>query len=153
MQAKDFMSQPPVTIDENATAEDAAMLMIACRIDCLPVVDATGVLRGIITPSDFATNDAGIPFSIIRAPQLFGQWLPPGGVAEVYRTARNTRVGDIMKSPVTTCREDTGLDAVVKMLVDNRIHHVIVVRGQTPVGVVARHDLLRAMMRAAPVAV
>ena len=152
MQAREFMSQPPITIHHDATAEDAARRMVEHRIGCLPVVDENRALCGIITPSDYATNDVGVPFSIFRAPQLFGQWLPPGGVEEVYRAARDTPVRKIMRAPVITCREDAGLDAVVRLLVDKKVHHVIVVRGKMPVGVVARHDLLRAMARAAAVA-
>jgi CBS-domain-containing membrane protein len=112
------------------------------------VVNATGALLGIVTSSDYATKDEGIPFSIIRAPQLFGQWLPPGGIEEVYRTARATPIRSLMQPGVVTCDESASLDDVVRMFVDRNVHHVVVARERKPVGIVARHDLLRAMARA-----
>lgn len=149
MRASEFMSHPPITIDENATAEQAAQLMIARKIDSLPVVDASGELRGILTTSDYATKEAGIPFSIMRAPQLFGQWLPPAGIEAVYRSARETPVHAIMTRTPVTCGLTDSLDEVAALLVDRKVHHVVVVHHRKPVGVIARHDLLRAMTRVA----
>jgi CBS domain-containing protein len=37
----------------------------------------------------------------------------------------------------------------VRTLVERKVRHVIVVRDRKPVGVIARHDLLRAMLRVA----
>jgi len=148
MRASEFMSHPPITIDENATAEQAAQLMIAKKIDCLPVIDASGALRGIVTPSDYTTKEVGIPFSIIRAPQVLGRWLPPGGIEAIYRSARETPVHAIMTRTPVTCGQTDSLDKVASLLVDRKVHHVIVVHDHRPVGVVARHDLLRAMTRA-----
>jgi CBS domain-containing protein len=102
----------------------------------------------VVTASDYATEEAGIPFSIMRAPQLFGQWLPPGGIEAVYRTAEQTPITTLMTTPAITCLENATLDDVVKTLVERKVHHVIVVREGKPIGVIARHDLLRAMLRA-----
>ena len=148
MRASEFMSHPPITIDQNATAEQAAQLMIINKIDCLPVIDTSGELRGIVTPSDYATREVGIPFSIIRAPQVFGRWLPPGGIEAIYRSARETPVHAIMTRTPVTCGQTDSLDEVASLLVDKKVHHVIVVHNHRPVGVVARHDLLRALTHA-----
>jgi predicted transcriptional regulator len=42
----------PTTVDDQATATEAAQLMTHCQIGCLPVVDWSGVLRGIVTRHD-----------------------------------------------------------------------------------------------------
>lgn len=147
MRAGEFMSQPPITIGDHSSAADAAERMIEHQIDCLPVVDDQGDLRGMVTPSDYTTREKGIPFSIFRAPQLFGQWLPPGGIAEIYRAARETPIRNLMTTSLITCEETATLEEVVRLLVERRVHHVIVTRGKKPVGVIARHDLLRVLER------
>jgi len=49
---KEVMTNDPVTIAPDASAEDAARLMIERQIGCLPVVDG-GRLVGIISETDF----------------------------------------------------------------------------------------------------
>jgi CBS domain-containing protein len=45
----DVMSSPPVLIDIKASVQDAAKLMVANEIGCLPVVGDAGELLGILT--------------------------------------------------------------------------------------------------------
>jgi CBS domain-containing protein len=54
---KDVMTNDPVTIAPNAPLHDAAQLMLARKIGCLPVVDG-GRLVGILTESDFVRRYA-----------------------------------------------------------------------------------------------
>lgn len=48
----EIMTVDPVTVFQDATVGEAAQLMLKHRISGLPVVDANGVLTGIITESD-----------------------------------------------------------------------------------------------------
>jgi len=50
----DCMRTELVTIDDQATAAEAARLMRDRDVGCLPVVDWTGALRGIVTRRDLA---------------------------------------------------------------------------------------------------
>ena len=50
--AKEFMSYKPITISPDATAEEAARLLLEHKLGGLPVVEA-GNLVGIITETDF----------------------------------------------------------------------------------------------------
>lgn len=151
MRASEFMTPRPITIDENATAADAARLMIDHRIDCLPVVDANGDLRGIVTSSDYATKEAAVPFSVMSAPQVFGRWLTESGIEAIYRSARETPIRTLMTSPAVTCGQTASLDEVATLLVDRKVHHVVVVHNHKPVGIIARHDLLRAVAQSVQV--
>jgi CBS-domain-containing membrane protein len=78
MKIKEFMSQPVTVVGEGATLEEIARTMLGQNIGCVPVVDARGKISGIITQSDFAAKERGVPFSTFRAPQLFGQWVDRG---------------------------------------------------------------------------
>ena len=52
MRAKDIMTSPVHVVWQNASVESAAELMTAKSVTALPVVDADGVLVGMVSESD-----------------------------------------------------------------------------------------------------
>ena len=62
---REAMSKRLITVQVNATREEAASLMLRNWIGCLPVVDASGRLVGIVTETD-----------LIRAAYLGGEGPP-----------------------------------------------------------------------------
>ncbi|HUV65889.1 MAG TPA: CBS domain-containing protein [Sedimentisphaerales bacterium] len=50
--AHQIMSRKPITIEKEASLEDAVQLMLRASISCLPVVSADGSIDGIITWRD-----------------------------------------------------------------------------------------------------
>ncbi|MFB7865071.1 MULTISPECIES: CBS domain-containing protein [unclassified Streptomyces] len=50
--AQDLMTSPAVTVAPDATLPQAARLMAARRVKRLPVVDADGVIQGVVSRSD-----------------------------------------------------------------------------------------------------
>lgn len=48
----EVMSDSPIAIDAEQSAEEAAQLMLDKRIGCLPVVDEDGRIEGILTETD-----------------------------------------------------------------------------------------------------
>ena len=52
LKVKDLMTKDVVTITEDTTVEEAARLMVDQDLSCLPVVNATGKLVGIVSKSD-----------------------------------------------------------------------------------------------------
>ncbi|MDX2031176.1 MAG: CBS domain-containing protein [Blastocatellia bacterium] len=145
MQIKEFMSHPVTVVQENTTLEEIARTLLERNIGCVPVVDAQGKVSGIITESDFAAREKGIPFSTFRAPQLFGQWMNKGTVERMYETARKMTAKEIMRHPVVTLTENQGAEEAIELLLKHDINRVPVVRDGVPVGIVSRHDLLRLM--------
>ena len=144
-QIRDIMTQPPITIPEDANLEQTARVMLENGIGCLPVVDGAGLLVGIVTESDFAAKSARIPFSTFEAPQVLGQWMGKEGVERVYQEARRREVREIMSHPVHVVDDDDVIEKVLELMLKRKIKHVCVVRDGRPVGVVARHDLLKMM--------
>jgi CBS domain-containing protein len=143
MKVAEIMSQPVVTIRENASLEDAARLMLDKNIGCLPVVDESGKLRGIVTESNFTAKEKGVPFSTFRAPQLLGQWMSDKNVEQIYDAARRIAIKEIMTAPVIFLQEDDRINKAVELMLKHNINRLPVLRGDVPVGIVARHDLLR----------
>jgi CBS domain-containing protein len=146
MKVKEIMSQPVVTIPVTASLADAAKVMLERGIGCLPVVAESGELVGLITESSFAAKSVGVPFSTFRAPQVLGKWLSPDDLEKIYESARSTPVADVMVRSVVTITEDEPVASAVELMLKHDINRLPVVRDGVPVGIIARHDLLRMMI-------
>ena len=145
MKVSELMVQPVIVVNEQTTLAEVARLMLERRMGGIPVTDAQGILCGIITESDFAAKEKGVPFSTFRAPQLFGQWMGKEGVEELYRTAQTMPAQTIMTRRVVTVTEDEPVEAVIQKMLSHDINRIPVVRQGVPVGIVTRHDLLKLM--------
>lgn len=145
MKVNEIMASPAITVGESTSLEDVARLMLDKGIGCVPVVDEEGKIAGIVTEASFAAKSKGIPFSTFRAPQLLGRWLSDTSVANIYAEARQTPVSEIMVKNVVTIEEDDSVNRAVELMLEHDINRVPVVRDGRPIGIVARHDLLRLM--------
>ena len=150
MFVREIMFAPVVTVDEDCSLENAAKIMLDQNIGGLPVIDSRGELCGIVTESDFVAKDRGVPFSIYRFPQMFGEWMPHEHVEQIYEAARHRSVSEIMSRHVITLTEADTLETVLEKMLKCGIHRLPVVRDKKPVGMVTRHDLLRLMLRQFP---
>lgn len=144
---RDIMSQPAVVVPEDATLFEVAQLMLERRIGCVPVVDRDGRLQGIVTESDFTGKERPVPFSVMREPQVFGEFITAEGIEAIHARARTMKVWEIMSRPVETARETEPVTAVVTRMIERGLRRLPVVRDGVPVGMVTRHDVLRLMAR------
>lgn len=145
-----IMRAPVVTVPLGTSLADAASAMLEGDIGSVLCVDGEGRIRGVVTDSDFAARSVGIPFSTFRAPQLLGRWLDEGGVERIYREARKRAVDEIMSEPVYSVDEGATIEEVLDLMLKRDVKHVPVVRDDRPVGMVARHDLLKFLLGRLP---
>jgi len=143
------MTKPVRAVVENCSLAEAAQAMLANNIGCLLVTDDHGKLAGIVTESDFAAKEKGIPFSLYRFPQILGQWMPPESVERMYAAARTRPVSEIMSRAVTSVSEDDSIDTVIRTMLRTGFHRIPVVANGIPAGMITRHDLLKLMIAGA----
>jgi CBS domain-containing protein len=105
-------------IAPDATVFEAVEQMARHRIGALPVV-AGELLLGIVSERDYA-----------RRVILEG------------RSSKEALVEEIMTSPVVTAEEVTSIEDAMRIMTDNHIRHLPVVRGRHLVGVVSIGDLV-----------
>lgn len=140
------MVAPVIVAGPETTLADVARLMLEHRIGCVPIVDATGGLVGIVTESDFAAKDRGIPFSTFRWPQVLGQWLPKEGLERIYEAARSTTAQEVMSTELIAIADTTPIEEVVRQMLERNLRHIPVVQDGQLVGIITRHELLSLML-------
>ena len=150
MFVRQIMLVPVITVDEDCSLEEAAKIMLDRNIGGLPVIDDQGNLCGIVTESDFVAKEKGIPFSIYRFPQMFGEWMPHEHVERIYESARRRVVREIMSRDVISVTEVDTIETVLEKMLKGGIHRLPIVRDRKPVGIVTRHELLRLMLSQFP---
>ena len=154
MRVKQIMSQPVLTVREDATLEEVATLMLQHRISGVPVVNDSGAVVGIVTEWGFTAKEKRLPFAMVSFPQLFKQYLDQGEVDAIYQSARTLTAREILSTNVLTVTEDDLVRTVLERLLQRHVYHILVVRDGLPIGIVTRHDLLKVMLAepAAPIA-
>lgn len=138
------MSSPPVTIGADASIADAAKIMVERRIGCVPVVDGSGNLLGLVTDRMFFPTPGGFGYTSGDLSQLAGMWLGDlANLEETVRSARSKHVREVMTTERISVHEDDPISGVAEQLVSDRVYHVAVVRGRKVVGIISRRDILK----------
>ncbi len=143
MKARDVMITDPVTVKPDTPVDEVARLLVERRISGLPVVSDEGVLIGIVTETDLFLKEKGVPFSMVKLPSLFNEWVKPERLQQLYANARKYTAADIMTQSVITATPDTEVCQIAEWMMHHRIKRVPVVEGGRLVGIVTRHDLIR----------
>lgn len=143
MKVSEVMRQSVIVIREDTSLEEAACLMLKHTLRGLPVVDKEGKICGFISVSDFTAKEGYFVLARVHAPQLFGSWLPSKGIERIYQRARTRLVKEVMSREVITVTEDDPIEKVVDLMLYRELNRIPVVRDNVPVGIIARHDLLK----------
>jgi CBS domain-containing protein len=140
MKAGEVMTTGAATIRPDATAAEAARLMVEHRISGVPVVDAGGQLVGIVTEGDFLRPEPE------ARPRLLDILTRTDASA---RELMARRVEDIMTRDPITAGVETPLDQAVDMMNLHNVKRLPVVAEGKVVGIVSRANLILAMLRKA----
>ncbi|MFB9263294.1 CBS domain-containing protein [Bradyrhizobium erythrophlei] len=143
MRVHQIMTRPVIAVTPDTTIVEAANIMLKYRISGLPVVDAMGKLTGIVSEDDFIRR------SEIGTQHGPGRWLDfvfrPEQSAIDYIRQHGRKISEIMTSVPVTVTEDMPLPAVVDLMEKKNVKRLLVLRGDTIVGIVTRANLLQAV--------
>jgi len=148
MLARDVMTTAVVTALPHTEVREIARTLLERRVSALPIVDAQGTLRGIVSEGDLINRS--------EAETQHGRswWLrliaAPDELARDYLRAHGTRAEDVMTTDVITVAEDTPLAQIAALLERHRIRRVPVLRDGRLVGIVSRANLLQGLAAARP---
>lgn len=119
---KDLMSKPVITIDLSKTVFDAAVLMSEKRLGCLVVMDGN-IPAGIITERDFVRK-------------VVSKKIPV-----------DTKISEVMSKPLIAIDPDAPLRDLSRVMMENQIRRLAVVKGNKLVGILVASDLARKLSK------
>ena len=138
-QAKEVMTQPAVTIEQDKLVTEAVNLMLTKQVKRLPVVDAAGSLVGILSRVDVFR-------SIMRESPVWQAFQEQSIAVEDLRF-----VSDIMRRDTPTVFPDTPVEEVIRLIDSNDIQRVCVVdQAGHFLGLISDRDLLIAFSERHP---
>ena len=129
MLVKERMSYPVITIHPELPMQDALSLMLKEQIRRLPIVDKHGRLIGIVSERDLLHASPSNATSL--------------NVWELNYLLSKTTVAEIMTSNVISINEDTPIEEAARIMADNKIGGLTVVRDEKVVGIITETDLFK----------
>jgi len=129
MLVRDRMSKSPVTTTPDTSVTDALRLMRESKVRRLPVMDAHGKLVGIVADQDLLYASPS-PVSSLS-------------VWEMNYLLAKLKVEEVMTRQIITVTEDTPLEEAARIMVDNKIGGLPVVRDGQLAGIITETDLFK----------
>ena len=120
MEVREIMTSPAVTVGRDEPVSAAVRLLRRYNLGALPVCDAAGGLRGIVTDRDVA----------LRCFDEEGR-------------GERLRIGEIMSRRVVTVRPGDSVKKAAELMAAERVRRLPVTEGRRVVGVVSLCDLAR----------
>ncbi|WP_270937488.1 CBS domain-containing protein [Falsiroseomonas oryzae] len=148
LRARDLMTPDVITVPPETPVLAMARLLADRGISAVPVVDAEGQVRGIVTEADLIRRLAG-------EEDKHGGWLASLFAnqerdAERYARTHGVTAADVMTTAPIAVDPDTLASAVAHLMEDKGIRRVLVTQDGRLKGIVSRADLLRALVGPAP---
>lgn len=144
MKVSEFMTKDVISLTADHTVEEAAKLMLEKNISVIPITDSAANLIGIITESDFIGRDAHIPHALAAIKRLLGQIFYDRGVENIFQKAKTMPLEKVMTTNPKTVDSDYTLDDVINMMITYKLKRIPVVQNGKLVGIITRHDILKA---------
>ncbi|HZO49564.1 MAG TPA: CBS domain-containing protein [Gaiellaceae bacterium] len=116
---RDVMTPDPRTVTPETSVVEAARLLEQDDVGSLPVVDATGILVGMITDRDIAVR-----------------------VVAAGRDPRTTPVGEVASTNVSPAYPDEPLDEALEQMAYRQVRRLPVVDDDRVVGILAQADVV-----------
>jgi len=125
----DRMTPRPITVTEDISVDKALQLMREERIRRLPILDKRGRLAGIVSDKDllYVSPSPATSLSIYEIPYLLSK----------------IKMRDVMTREVITITEDTPLEEAARIMADNKIGGLPVMRDDKLVGIITETDLFK----------
>lgn len=132
MLVRERMTHNAITIKDDTSLDDALRIMRENKVRRLPILDRSGKLVGIVSEKDllYASPSPATTLSV---------W-------EIHSLLSRIRVSDVMTKKVITVCEDCPIEEAARIMVDNKIGGLPVMRGNTMVGIITETDLFKTFL-------
>ncbi|HSR20264.1 MAG TPA: CBS domain-containing protein [Anaerolineales bacterium] len=146
MQISKHMKKSVVSIHADATIRDAAQVFVKKHVGMLPVIDEEGRPIGVVGLADMLTLELPDFVSFVADVDFVHDF----GAVERTRPAAAAlaqSIRKLMKPPITVL-EDCGLLRAYALMIQHKLHDIVVVSPQGQlVGIASRVDIGRAILK------
>ena len=143
MLIRNYMTPDPVTIQPETPVEDIARLLLAHRINGVPVVDGAGRLIGVVTAEDLIHRGADErlePRESIWKENFWVSFLGPKGTQRDQAEGRTA--AEVMTTEVHSVAPAMHPSVAARLMVEHQLTSLPVVEDGKVIGVISRIDLL-----------
>lgn len=135
------MTRDVVAVAPETSLPTIAETLLKHRISGVPVVDSTGKAIGVVTLADLVdpSRQAGPAKGHPIIYYIEDGWAAPSVEGAELRDGR---ADDVMTPKPFTIEADTSIGDASRVMIEQRIHRLLVVRGGALVGIVSTLDLL-----------
>lgn len=140
MRVRDVMTEDVATVAPDTGLREVARLLVQRRISGVPVVEGERVV-GVVSERDILFKERpsdGLHRGVLA-------WLMDEGDLMLKIDARTA--GSAMSSPAVTIGPARSVADAAALMLDESISRLPVVDGEVLIGIVTRHDLVRAFAR------
>lgn len=116
--ARDIMTQGSEYLKEDSSAAEAAKRLAQVSIGAVPVCDARGHLRGMVTDRDLVVE-----------------------VIAAGKDPASTKLVDLMHGEVITIGADDDVDVAIRTMQDHKVRRLPVIDGIQLVGMISQADI------------
>lgn len=134
MNVSERMTRNVITVAPDTPFQDALSLMRENNVRRLPVVDKRGRLVGIVVEKDLLYASPSPATSL--------------SVFEIHYLLSKIKVSDVMTRRVISVGEDCPLEEAARILVDNKIGSLPIMRGNELVGIITETDIFKVFAEA-----
>lgn len=117
MEARDIMTRDVIALRPEMSVEEATDLLLRYRIHGAPVTGPQGQLIGMVSFVDLARH-----------------------------AGESVAVQDVMNPDPVRAEEDTPVEALARLMLDEMVRRVPIVRGGTVVGIVSASDIVQVFL-------
>ena len=146
--AKEIMNKKVITIQKDASIKELSELLVNNKISGVPVLDENGSLAGIVSEGDIIVQNSDLHFP--RYFKLLDAIIYLESLNKFKRSLQKhlaTKVEEIMTVKVKTAGEDTPINEIADIMLDNRVNRLPVMdKNNKLVGIITRADILKSIV-------
>ena len=147
MLAKELMTKDVITVAPKTTIKELAEIIVNKNISGVPVVDADGMVIGLVSEGDLVRKEVAPKAPDILS--ILGAIVYYDGVQEyreAFRKVAATTAEEIMTEKVIAVQADDDVSKVGQLMMDHHIKRVPVLKGTKLVGIISRRDMVKMLL-------
>ncbi|MCK5542871.1 MAG: CBS domain-containing protein [Desulfobacterales bacterium] len=147
IKAKDIMVRDVISLSPDTEISKAVELLLNNHFNGVPVIDANGLLIGVLCQSDLIFQKKDIPFPPIFT--ILDGIIPLSSSKKLekeFQKISATKVEHAMVTEPVSVDPETPVSEIASLMVEKHFHTIPVVENKKLVGIIGKEDILRILM-------